>query len=84
MLKVSPSMGKTCLKYVSYLLLFGFSIILITSFMIAFFHPSKRVILDINYFGEANVEFIMFVILIPVILIGFYFELKSWMVKKRV
>ncbi|MCK5160785.1 MAG: hypothetical protein KAQ99_04345 [Candidatus Aureabacteria bacterium] len=39
-------------------------------FLVAFFNPDKSVVAYINYFGEANIEFIILLIIMPVIFVG--------------
>jgi hypothetical protein len=50
---------------------FGYSIIIssyfiaLATFMIAYFSPDKKVLIDINVIGEANLEFFVFLITLP-------------------
>ncbi len=42
----------------------GFVIVLII-FMTAYSHPEKKAIVKINKYGEADIEFILLIILVP-------------------
>ncbi len=43
----------------------------------AYFHKSKSVTMEINYFGEANLEIIVFSLFIPFIFFNLYHVLKG-------
>lgn len=49
--------------------LVGVTICLYVTFMVAYFHPTKSVTIYIDKFGEANIEFIMLNILVPISLV---------------
>jgi len=44
---------------------FGTSLTTVICFLLAYFNPRRAVLLDINIFGEANLEFVMILVGIP-------------------
>lgn len=49
-------------KIASYSYMSASFIVLFITFMLAFFDPSKKVLIDINNIGEANIEFIVMIL----------------------
>lgn len=47
---------------------YAFVIFSYYTFMLAYFHPAKKVIISIDTLGEANIELIMFLIFIPLMI----------------
>ena len=55
----------------------GFSLILGMTFATAYLNASKMVVVDINYFGEANMELILLILVIPTMLISNWAVMKD-------
>ena len=50
-----------------YVLSFAFTMVIIYTFMIAYFSPTKTIVVDVNWVGEAHLEFLLILIFIPLI-----------------
>lgn len=48
----------------------GFVVVLVL-FMTAYSHPDKKVLVEIDHYGEADLEFALFLILIPCVIYVF-------------
>lgn len=75
--KYEPKIKKRKLIILGYTLSLGFSFLLLLTFFKAYFNESYRVIVDVNYFGEANLEAIAIPITFAVIMIGYYHVMKQ-------
>ena len=55
----------------------GLSIIMLITFLQAYFGNDYRFAIDINSFGEAHIELIALMIVIPTVCYGFYLQYKE-------
>jgi hypothetical protein len=55
---------------------FGMTVLLFLTWLTAYFHPSKTVLVTINKSGEANLELFMFFILIDFLIVCLVYGLK--------
>lgn len=77
MKKLNPKFDKVFFLMFSGLLFgFGMTIILFATWLIAYLHPSKTVLVTINKSGEANLELFMFFLLIDFFIICLVYSLK--------
>ena len=53
---------------------------ILLTFLTAYLHPSKSVLVTINTMGEANIEFALLALTIPAICAGFKHLLFKWAV----
>ena len=60
-------------NYLGFSVVFGSYLALSYTFLLAYFHPSKQVLVNINTYGEATSEFILLVVSIPAVI---YFVIK--------
>lgn len=51
------------------------------SFLVAYLHPSKSVLIKINSFNEANFEFVLLLVSFPVTLWYLYTEFREILVR---
>lgn len=72
-----PNIKKRKTILFGYTLSIGFSSIMLITFFKAYFNDTYKVIVDVNYFGEANLEAIVVPIVFAVILIGYYYVIKQ-------
>lgn len=82
-MKRKPMTWKDTFKLFGLLIMFGFTLIFYSIFYTAFF-TSKRVIVDINYYGEANIECVLLVVSFIFIFYAFYCFLRSLLVRTNI
>ena len=77
MKKLNPKFDKGFfLVFSGFLFSSGMSMLLFLTWLTAYFHPSKTVLVTINKSGEANLELFMFFILINFLIICLVYGLK--------
>jgi hypothetical protein len=64
--------------------LFGFStfLVILYTFLSAYFNSSKKTIVNINYYGEANYEFIMMFVMLGFFVICLIYGVKRILIEK--
>lgn len=55
----------------------GLSVVLYITFLTAYYMPSKAVVVTVDSFGEAHIEMILLLIVIPLILLGVLFAYED-------
>ena len=60
-------------NYLGFSVVFGSYLALTYTFLKAYFHPSKQILVNINAYGEATSEFILLIVSIPAVI---YFVIK--------
>ncbi len=64
---------KRFIIFLSFVIAYFYFILLVATFLAAYGSETKQVIVDINSFGEANFEYILFTILVAITTVGFYY-----------
>ena len=68
---------KEHIKIIGLSIMLGCTFVLMLTFFMAFASPDKSILVTINTYGEANLEFIMLLFAIPIILIANYLIIKK-------
>lgn len=68
---------KSSIIFTTFLFTFGLSLVTVITFMIAFFNGYEAPFVFINLYGEAIPEFIILVVLIPIMLYGLWLSYKD-------
>ena len=50
-----------------------FYVVLLATFMLAYGSDAKQVVVDVNGFGEAKIEYIMLLFLTPLLTLAYYY-----------
>ena len=61
-----------------------YSIVLTYTFLVAYFQPNYQARVLVNYYGEANVEFILLLVTVPLGLWAVYYSCKNLFDKKEI
>ena len=70
-------LSKPIIITIGYMLCFGLTLTLLITFTVAYVNPEKAVLVTINDYGEAHVEWFMNWIIFDIILIGLYYSFKN-------
>lgn len=68
---------RTLLIWSGFMFSVGMNIVLIVTFFCAYFSPAKSVVVTVNEFHEADVEFVMVPFVFVVTCVGLYFSSKQ-------
>ena len=52
-------------------------VLIMLTFLKAFFHESKTTRVTVNDYGEANIEFVLIFVVLFVMLLGYYYALQG-------
>jgi len=55
----------------------AYSVMISAIFATAYYNPSKTVLIDINYFGEAKIEAVMLIVMMPIMVISNWIVIKE-------
>ena len=64
--------NRDTLIFIMTFIMFAITLLMAFTFLAAYLSPTKQITLDINAYGEANLEFIMFLIILPLATITMY------------
>ena len=56
----------------------GAFIVMVITFSVAYFHPTRQTLVDINSMGEANAEFVFLILCLVIICLTFFRRFKAW------
>lgn len=68
--------AKRAVIWLSLMLAFAFTLVVYITFMWIYFHPGDSYFITLNLFGERDLEFVLLVILAPIVLVGFLWNIK--------
>ena len=71
-------MTRKVIQLLGYILATGQSVILYAIFLIAYKHPTKAVLVVIDKFNEANVEFIFIPFALALSILGLYYLIEEF------
>jgi len=70
--------NKRLIIFLGYLEALGLSLVLYLAFLIAYTNPTRKVTLDINHIGEANLEYVLIPLVILISIYGLKLLLDEW------
>ncbi len=70
------STAKWIVIWLSLMLAFAFTLVVYITFMWIYFHPEDSYFITLTLFGESDLEFILLVVLAPIVLVGFLWNIK--------
>lgn len=73
---VKLSTVKWIIIWLSLMLAFAFTLVVYITFIWIYFHPENAYFITLNLFGEKDLEFVLLVVLAPIVLIGFLWNAK--------
>ncbi len=79
---VKFSTAKWVVIWLSLMLMFAFTLVVYITFMWIYFRPEHSYFITLDLFGERDLEFVLLVVLAPIVLVGFLWNakllLRSW------
>lgn len=69
--------ASTILQVVGLCFMFAMYLVVMHFFIVTYMQPSQTAMLDVNFYGEANFEFIMLLIATPIVLYTFIYHLLA-------
>ncbi len=73
---------KKLVIFVGVTIMYLYYLLLLDTFLSAYGTEDKRVLIDINAYGEANIEYIIFTLITPLAMLAYYFLIEELTCKK--